>query len=281
MLIDPFQPDCQSELIRRHAALPSGVGLVLLIDGAFIPKLVRQLGNACKPILLFELLPGCSKEARDVSPFLVSFDPGDKLLLRLLTRCSGWPMLSVLTTYESVEHLAKRLVAWCIVDVEGQSFNFRFPDTRRLPMIFETLTRQQRGELTGNAIGWHYIARNGNWSSLPLEASTIPLSVSDRPTLDETQFGKMLRDSEPDEMWVQLLDRGVRTHLLPSQRHTVLSNAIHVADESDLDDLLKIDWCIDCLEKDCHSNSDTLRASLAEWIQQNSRSENEPLYRTD
>lgn len=280
MLIDPFQPDCQSELIRRHAALPPDVGLVLLIDGAFIPKLVRQLGNACKPILLFELLPGCSKEARDVSPFLVSFDPGDKLLLRLLTRCSGWPMLSVLTTYESVEHLAKRLAAWCIVDVEGQSFNFRFPDTRRLPMIFEALTRQQRGELAGNAIGWHYIARNGNWSSLQLEASTIPLSVSDRPTLDETQFGKMLRDSEPDEMWVQLLDRGVRTHLLPSQRHALLVNALQVVDKNGLDYLLKIAWCRDRIEKSCQGDPDTLRTSLDEWIQEKFQNDYEPLYRT-
>lgn len=280
MLIDPFQPTWQSDLICHHEALPPGARLTLLLDSAFVPTLFRQLGSACEPILLFELLPGCSKAAKDVSPFVVSFDPGDRSLLRLLKRCSGWPMLSALATYESVEELAKRLAAWCIVAVDGQNFNFRFPDTRRLPMIFETLTQQQRRELIGNAIGWHYIDRDGSWSSLPLEPRTISLSISGKAMLDDSQFAQLLHDSEPDEMWVQLLDRGVRTNLLPSPRHALLSNALCVADKNRLDDTLKIAWCRNCIEKAWQSDSEELQSRLAEWTQENSRSENETVYRT-
>lgn len=280
MLIDPFQPEWQSDLNRLHAALPHGATLKLLIDGAFIPKIFQQLGNQYQPILLFELRPGCSNEARDVSPFIVPFDPRDKSLTRLLSRCSGWPMLSALTTYESAEQLAERLAAWCVVDVDGQSFNFRFPDTRRLPAIFDTLTQQQQGEFIGNAIKWHYISRKGGWSSLPLEASAISPSMPDNTTLDRRQFGQLLKDSEPDEMWVQLLDRGVQTHHLPSQRHALLSNALYVADKNGLHDLRKIAWCMDCIQALTQSDTDTLRIRLAKWRQENDRSENETLYRT-
>jgi len=280
MLINPFQPEWQSDLNRRHEALHTGARLVMLIDGAFLPKIFRQLGSACMPVLLFEFLPACSKEAKDVSPFVVSFDPTDKSLARSLARCSGWPMLSVLTTYESVEQLAKRLAVWCIVEVDGQNFNFRFPDTRRLPVIFETLTQQQRRELIGNTIEWHYISRDGSWSSLPVEPCSFPLPISGKATLDESQFGKLLTDSEPDEMWVQLLDRGVRTHLLPSQCHALLSNALQVADKAGLDDVSQIAWCIDCVEKSCQSDLEALRSRLAVWKAENSGSENETIYCT-
>lgn len=280
MLIDPFQPEWQSELNQLHADLPDGACLVLLIDSAFMPRIFRQLGIECKPIPLFEFLPACSKEARDVSPFVVPFDPRDKPLRRLLTRCSGWPMLSVLATYESIEQLARRLAAWCIVEADGQNFNFRFPDTRRLPAIFKTLTQQQRGELIGNAIGWHYIGREGSWCSLPVEPSTVPLSIPGKSTLDRHQFAQLLEDSEPDETWVQLLDRGTQTHLLPSQRHALLSNALGVADKAGLDDSLRIAWCMDCIEVSFQSEPDLLAARLAEWKQENVRRENETSYRT-
>ncbi len=278
MLIDPFQPEWQLDLNRRHETLPPGAHLVLLIDSAFVSKIFRQLGNGCKPILLFELLPACSKEAKDVSPFVVAFDPSDISLMRLLARCSGWPMLSVLTTYESVEQLSKRLAAWCLVDVEGQNFNFRFPDTRRLPAIFQTLTKPQHRELIGNSIGWHYIGRDGSWCGLLLEPSTLPLPISDKATLNGLQFGQLLKDSEPDEIWVQLLDRGARPILPPSQRHALLANALQVAEKNGLDDTLKVAWCMDCIEKS-HSDPDTLQVNLAEWAKENLGGEDETLCR--
>lgn len=280
MLIDPFLPEWQSNLNRLHTALPHGASLMLLIDGAFVPKIFQQLGNECTPILLFELLPGCSEEARDISPFIVPFNPRAKSIVRLLSRCSGWPMLSALATFESADKLAERLAAWCVVEVDGQSFNFRFPDTRRLPAIFDTLTPEQRRELIGNAIGWHYIRREGDWSDLPVEPITIPLSIAEKARLNGHQFGQLLKDSEPDEMWVQLLDRGVKTHLLPSQRHALLSNALYVADKNGLDDLLRIAWCMDCIQASCQNDIDTLKIRWAVWRHENDGSENDAFYRT-
>jgi hypothetical protein len=274
MLINPFQPEWQSDLNRHHAALPHGASLMLLIDGVFVPGLFRKLSSECTPILLFELLPGCSKEARDVSPFVVAFDPSNKSLVRLLTRCNGWPMLSVLVTYESAEELAKRFATCCIVEADGQKFNFRFPDTRRLPTVFETLTQQQRGELIGSAIGWHYIGRDGSWCSLPLKPSTQPLPIPEKLVLDGRQFGQLLSDSEPDEMWVQLLDRGAQTDLLPSQRHDLLLDALRVADKHGLDDILKIAWCMDCIKTAYQNYEDTLSAKLFEWKEKNVGDEN-------
>ena len=51
MLINPFQPEWQSDLHRLHTALPDGAGLMLLIDGVFVPGLFKKLGHACKPIM--------------------------------------------------------------------------------------------------------------------------------------------------------------------------------------------------------------------------------------
>ena len=249
--------------------------LMLLIDGVFVPGLFHQLKGESKPVLLFDFLPSCSNEAREVSPFVVSFDPAEKSLLRLLMRCSGWPMLSVLASYESTELLAKRLAAWCIVEVDGQNFNFRFPDTRRLPAVFETLTQQQRAELTGHAIGWHYIARDGSWCSLPLESSTVPLPLSVKARLNGHQFVQLLTDSDADEMWVQLLDRGAQTELAPSQRHALIKNALHVANKIGLDDTRRIEWCIECINGSGHSDVDTLMTMLKKWKQENSGGNNE------
>jgi hypothetical protein len=280
MLINLLVPGWESNLEKQYAALPAGARLVLLIDGAFAPMLFQPLDSHCKPFLLFEFLPGCSTEARNVSPFVVKFDPENKSLTRLLKRCSEWPMLSVLTTYESAEQLAERLSAWCIVEVGGQNFNFRFADTRRLPKIFETLTQQQRRGLVGNTIGWHYISRDGSWSSLLVELSTISLSLTDKAVLNETQFGQLLVDSEPDEMWVRLLDRGIQTDLLPSHRHALLSSALHVADRMGLDEFLQTDWCMHCIQTSCSSDLGTLQATLIDWISKNARNENETLSST-
>ena len=277
MLINPFQPEWQTDLHRFHATLPQGAGLILLIDSAFMPGISEQLNSERQPILLFELLPGCSSKGRNVSPCVLEFDPCNKSLVRLLARCSGWPMLSVLATYESVAQLAKRLAACCIIEVDGQNFNFRYPDTRRLPAIFETLTQQQRDELIGNAIGWHYISRDGSWCSLPLKPNSISLSVGNKIALDEHQFAHLLKDSEPDEMWVQLLDQGAQTHLLPSQRHALLSDALYVADKYRLDYMLKVAWCLHCIQRPYQSDTDALRIRLIKWVREKTGSENETL----
>lgn len=125
----------------------------VLVDAAFVPGLHKKLANDRKAIL-FASLPGCTEEAVDASPFVTLLDPADRALKALLLRCDRWPMLSVIATPESLQQLASRLSAWCVVEVDGQRFNFRFPDTRRLPAIFDTLSLTQRAQLLGPAKSW-------------------------------------------------------------------------------------------------------------------------------
>lgn len=280
MLIDSFQTSWRSDLQQFHAALPEGASLILLIDGAFVLGIFRKLGSVCKPVLLFELLPGCSNNARDVSPFVVSFDPRDRSLSRVLAHCDGWPMISAITTRESAEQLAERLAAWCLIEVDGQKFNFRFPDTRRLPAIFDTLTPSQRRQFAGSAFEWRYIGRDGGWRNLPVKPDDDPPPTAEQATLDEHQFADLLKDSESDEVWVQLLDRGIQTHLSPSQCNSLLSNALFIAKRDGMDESTKLRWCMDCIEEACQSDLDALRRRLVKWNSDNTRSKNEIVRRT-
>lgn len=137
----------------------------------------KKLASERKAVL-FALLPGCSEEAADASPFLTPFDPADKTLKALLRRCDRWPMLSVIATPESIEQLVRRLSAWCVIEVDGQAFNFRFPDTRRLPAIVDVLNPTQRAQFLGPATGWTYIGRNGCWHALAVESSSADIADS-------------------------------------------------------------------------------------------------------
>jgi hypothetical protein len=55
--------------------------LYLLVDGAFVPGIHRRVKAVVSaeyaPSLLFEALPSCSDATRDVSPFLVPFQPSN------------------------------------------------------------------------------------------------------------------------------------------------------------------------------------------------------------
>lgn len=280
MLIDPFHPGWLHELTRSHADIPPEAQLLLLIDGAFVPGLFRKLGEYSQPVLLFESLPGCSEDTRDVSPFVVLFDPDNRALVRVLDACNGWPMVSAVATFENAAQLAVRLAAWCIVEVDGQRFNFRFPDTRRLPGIFDALTRQQRAEFVGGALAWHYIGRDGVWHRLPLEGGAVDVPVSEKAALDDDQFGRLVADSEADGMWLRLQDRGLVSPLLPSQRHTLLAHALLLAEAEGLDEMLRLRWCSDYIRAPDARDAQTMQGRFAAWTQENMRKDNEALPRT-
>lgn len=101
-----------------------------------------------------------------MAPFITQFDPTDSSLVRVLSRCDGWSMVRAIATFETIDRLYERLAAWCVVEVDRQRFNFRFPDTRRLPAIFAALTDKQRAEVTAGAASWRYLDRDGTWSEL-------------------------------------------------------------------------------------------------------------------
>ena len=109
-----------------------------------------------------------------------------------LGACSGWPMVSAIASTENLEQLGARLAAWCIIENDRQRFNFRFPDTRRVPGSFAALHQDQRAQLTGSMRFWSYIGRDGNWADL--EVASLESAVAENPVRDDSQFGKIVGD---------------------------------------------------------------------------------------
>jgi hypothetical protein len=247
MLIDNFSDRWIEELNQFASNRDASEQLFLLVDGAFSPGLHRMIESDEKA-LLFALRPGCNNAVRDASPFLVPYSPNEKKLRTLLKRCNRWPMLSAIVTTESLHSFAMRLAAWCVVEADGQRFNFRFPDTRRLPAILQTLTPPQRGALSGPMKRWTYIDRSGRWKTLPhLEcAEHTPID----PVLDAHQFACLLDDSRADELMVLLRNRGHDVFKTPSRSHALLTVAVKAAFAAKLDDDEMPRWCAWYWKKD-------------------------------
>lgn len=275
MFVDAYGADWLDGLHRRDAELSSGTRLVCVIDGAFRPGVYRAYRAALaadnQPILLFERLPSCSDETRDVSPFVFRFESGNVRLRELLAGCSAMPMLSVVATYETAAAIGERLAAWCVVEAGDQRFNFRFPDTRRLPAIFRALTPRQRGQMLGRSIAWHYIDRAGRWQALACEASGEALAVADRPILSDAQFGLLVDDSAADEMSVSVQDMAPHGSHLPSVRHAVLSKALRVAALASADEVTTMRWCAACVSSGLVLEDDEMAVHFAEWRQARER----------
>jgi hypothetical protein len=250
MLIDPFVTDWMDWLNVKAAHMAADAHIYLLLDGVFVPGLHRTLKEALPKdqelMLLFESLPGCSEEARDVSPLVMPYLADNGGLVRVVGRCSGWPMVSAIVTPESIGELTARLAAWCVVAVDDERFNFRFPDTRRLPGIFNALSPDQRSELAGSATAWYYIDRDGSWKALHVPQSVRPAAVS--PSLDATQFSAMVDDSEADEVIMLLQDRGRQWEQPHSTIHGLVSEALQTANEASLESNLRVDWCEACID---------------------------------
>jgi hypothetical protein len=143
--------------------------------------------------------------------------------------------------------VGRRLSAWCIVEVDGQRFNFRFPDTRRLPAIFDALTPGQQRAFVGGTSCWHYVDRDGTWRALPLDRAAEPAEIVTDAKLDDEQFARLVEDSEADELWTRLQYRGIEWPGLASQRHWLLSQALVTARKYRLDEMGTIRWCSHCL----------------------------------
>jgi hypothetical protein len=244
MFIDSYHREWLNQLDHHAGMLEAGRHLYLLIDGVFLPDFYRELGPSAA--LLFEALPGCSDAARSVSPILLPYDQQPGQFHRSLEKCSTWPMLSAIETVETLEQLTLRLASWCVIYADGQRFNFRFPDTRRLPGIFRALTSEQQAQLAGPALRWCYVDRCGLWAELDLKGEGLP-PVNDWPILEPLQFGQMVGDSEADEILLRLSDRGLQWPWRPSQCHAIVADALMLADAAALEAGLRIDWCEACL----------------------------------
>lgn len=262
MLIDPYG-ECWLDRLTDAT--------FLLIDGAFVPGLHRRIeavmSSADAPSLLFEALPSCSDVTRDVSPFLVRYRPSNSRLRSLLEKCSGWPMACAIETAESQAELTERLAGWCVVEVDNQRFNFRFPDTRRLPAIFGALSVEQRAALAGPATRWSYIDRSGKWQELAVPGK--PCAIADRPQLDDQQFAKLVNDSEADEVIAILASRGYKAgpH---SQDYATVSLALRVSRSASMDTVSRVAWCESCLDEGQSRDAGDLVACLPQWMATNS-----------
>lgn len=261
MLIDPYD-ECWLDQLTDAT--------FLLIDGVFVAGLHRRIKAVMPateaPSLLFEGLPSCSDGTRDVSPFLVRYQPSNSRMRSLLEKCSGWPMICAIETAESQAELTERLAAWCVVEVDDQRFNFRFPDTRRLPTIFGALSGEQRAALAGPATRWSYIDRSGKWQDLAVTGT--PCAIAVRPRLDDQQFAKLVSDSEADEVISILASRGYAL-VSHSQDYATVSLALRVSRTVCMDTVSKVGWCESCLVDGQARDADHLAERLPQWIATN------------
>lgn len=240
MLTDPFSDDWLDVLQQRFRERPAAHALHVLIDGAFVPGLHRRIA-ANRKALLFEGLPASGPGTLDVSPFLVPFDPEERALRAVLCRCQGWPMVSVIESAEPWPDLAARLAAWCIIESDGQRFNFRFADTRRLPAILTTLDGVQRRQLVGPAVSWSHIGRDGSWQMRALDGAGG--AIASDPELDDAQFAALVEDSRADEVLSRLAAHPDRAAYRPSQAHALISSALAPALEAGMGDTELVEWC--------------------------------------
>lgn len=262
MLIDNFSPNCLQELDAAYHARSDGAAIHLLIDGAFLPGLHKKIA-AHDIHMLFEGLPGFNEATRDVSPFVVTYTPDDNKLRSMLVACSGWPMVSAITSAEDTAELAKRLAAWCVVEADGEYLNFRFPDTRRLPDILAILDAVQAAEFTGPAMEWRYIGRAGEWISATIAPSQAASAVD--PQLDATQFGALVASSDVDVVLARAANIGCQPKSpLKSMQYLIAEAAVAIAIKNSLQDDALF-WCKWCLESATVADTRTLDELFSVW----------------
>lgn len=270
MFIDQYDCCWINWLDQTATTINPAERLILLIDGAFKPgihRAIRDALNGDHPVcLLFETLKSCSDDARDVSPIVFQFQHHHPALKKTLLCCDGMPMVSAMVTSESCEMLAARLAEWCIVECGDQSFNFRFPDTRRLPAIFNVLNAEQRHQLVGPCSQWAYIGRDGSWQSLPVVPTRT--SAATQVKLNAAQFAEIVDDCRADEILFVLASRGQQWPYRHSELHAITEHAITLARRTQLDESLITEWCERCLDHRQNTASMPTEQDCMQWTRQ-------------
>jgi hypothetical protein len=263
VLIQPYAEDWLEQLRLRHSMLDAGQQILMLIDGAFVPGLHKTLQDGEKR-LLFASLPTCSDETRDISPILVPFDPDNERVIRVLRRCNRWQMVSAIESSESLDRLAERLSSWCVVYADKQRFNFRFPDTRRLPTILDVLEDSQRGHLAGPAVRWSYVGRDGSWAERTMTPSDA--TAMNDPELNQDQFAKLVEDSRTDEILSSLSRQGHAVYERPFRSHELVQVATKVAKKAGLGDYEMISWCEWFWQRQSLDDEAAAATTFTEWF---------------
>jgi len=272
--VDPWAEGWWAHLIELHEARREGEQVHVLIDSAFRPGLHRALNRVGANVAcLFDGNPGDPEALREVSPLLWTLDPLQKGAQALLAECSGAPMLSAIVSTEPLNALAARLHPWCVVQVDGQWFNCRFPDARRLPGIYAALTPAQRGHMTGPATAWHLMGRDGRWVALDVLPQLLPALAEVQ--LDEVQFGQIMDDAATDEILFKFMMQGQHQGMRHSVLHAQVAQALRVARGNQLDEGQHLAWCSHCLDQLTeHTEAGPrteaqLHTALSAWMQEN------------
>lgn len=265
MLIDIFAPDWIDVLTGRTLSTAPRHRMILLIDGAFINGIHRQLDENDKRVL-FDLLPSCNEKVRDVSPFLAEFQPEDRKLRALLARCSGLPMVNAIETPEDMAQLSTRLAAWSVVEAGGDRFNLRYADSRRIPAIFSTLTSEQRSCFCGPAVSWSFVDRDGRWNELRIGTETQQSPPSEfPPNLNHRQFAALMEDGQADEILAMMAYRGEKLKCRHSQAWRSIIKALQTAKTVGLDDSLTSEWAIWYVCEHSNDDASLLLSRLQQW----------------
>jgi hypothetical protein len=266
MLIDPFE---SLWLEKLDTALASSPGCMdthcLLIDGVFVPGLHNSITKAVgsAPHLLFRGLPGFNDRTRDVSPFVLEYPFFNLALKATLQSCSGWPMVSVITTNETCADLAKRLAAWCVVDADGQYLNLRFPDTRRLGDIVSILDETQRASFLGPISAWRVIGRDGIWQEIKLGVPNVAATVE--PCLSPSQVVALIECSEADTILSQAWYLNLQPKAVAkSVQYSIIELALAQARKFKLGEH-QVDWCHFCFEESVRADTKLVELLFDRW----------------
>ncbi len=240
MFISKFRTDWVTEL-ENYSASPEENGnyLYMLLEGAFVQSLHKQFLFA-ETDLLFRYLPGFDDQAASVSPFVIRYDSRDALN-RALVACDGWPMVAAIETPENLPEVAVRLAECCIVEADGQRFNLRFSDTRRIERVIAVLSSSQRSLFFGPASKWYFVGRDGEWKSLC--AKQWETSDNKPPSLvfSTEQYGELIEDSLVDEILSVLENTGLQITANTLYYYRLVTDALSIV-EGDLEFSNLVRW---------------------------------------
>lgn len=222
-----------------------GTQVFALLDCAFSEHCYPAIRKHRVPFRsLYDLSERPYEALQAVSPTLIPLGDETAYAWREVLGCTdGFPMLSLIVTQESLDELALRLHPWCIVDADGQSFVFRFPDTRRLPAIVEMLAPEQHGALFGPAHAWRFRTRFAQWADLPLPS--LPCPPLERVHLEDKQCAHVIKDSEADEIIadLNLNDPVLMRRYHPADAHELIAFGLQRADHYGIADTDRTQWC--------------------------------------
>lgn len=182
-----------------------------LVDGALARQAFAALGERAPLQSIVPADGAVSREDLSALPFLLDLSalPGSRqtrcimdLTQLAMDHCAATWLTSALAPTELADALAVRMDA----ELPGKlSVLLRFADPRVLPVLHETLEREQRGSFFGCTSGWWYLDRRGELMELPLpEPGSTAAAFRPPIRLTAAQEQRLLDAAEPDAV-LQLL----------------------------------------------------------------------------